>query len=35
MGVFGGLGQMLTRLPHLLQFSAAFDVVISGGHVFS
>jgi len=34
MRFLGGLGQMLTRLPHLSQFSAAFGVVISGGHVF-
>jgi len=34
MSFFGGLGQMLTRLSHLSQLSAAFGVVISGGHVF-
>jgi len=34
MRFFGGLGQMLTRLPHLSHFFAAFGVVISEGHVF-
>jgi len=34
MRFFDGLGQMLTKLPHLSQFSDAFGVVISGGHVF-
>ena len=34
MRFFGGLGQMLTRLPHLSQFSSAFSVVISGARVF-
>jgi len=35
--IFGGFGQMLTRLPHLSQFSAAFGVhtlVLSGAAAF-
>ena len=34
MKFFGGLGQMLTRLPRVSQCSASFDVVISRAHVF-
>jgi len=34
MKFFGGLGQMLTRLPHLSQFPAASGVLISTARVF-